>query len=380
MISWQNIGRVSGVILCILSDTLAPSCKKEVMPALITSDISNITESTATSGGSITDGGSSPVTVFGVCWSTDTLPSINDYLTEESNNSENFTCNLTGLSAGTEYHIRAYATNGAGTAYGTDKSFRTLGQSPTPVVVAATDIKMTNARLNGLVNSNYLSSIVSFEYGLTISYGSMVTAEESPVTGNTNTNIKAVITGLNPGSTYHYRIKAQNSLGINYSNDMSFMTISSTVTDVESFTYDVVEIGTQIWMKENLRTTRYSNGDIIGTTNPATMDITNEITPKYQWPFAGYEGNVEVYGRLYTWYAITDSRNICPGGWHVSTENEWVELTTYIGGEAIAGTKLKSVTGWLGGPFAPDNSSGFSALPEGIVSLQGDLSEMVDLL
>ena len=88
--------------------------------------------------------------------------------------------------------------------------------------------------------------------------------------------------------------------------------VDNTIKDIDGNVYITVTIGTQVWMVENLKTTKYRNGDLIGTTTPATKDITNETTPKYQWAYNGNESNVDIYGRLYTWYAVTDSRNICP--------------------------------------------------------------------
>jgi uncharacterized protein (TIGR02145 family) len=88
-------------------------------------------------------------------------------------------------------------------------------------------------------------------------------------------------------------------------------------------------------------TIKYRNGDIIGTTTPATLDISSETSPKYQWAYDGNESNVATYGRLYTWYAATDSRAVCPTGWHLPTDAEWTTLTTYLGGESVAGGKLK---------------------------------------
>jgi len=86
-------------------------------------------------------------------------------------------------------------------------------------------------------------------------------------------------------------------------------------TDGDNNNYPVVQIGTQIWMAENLKTKKYSNGDLIGTTVTPSSDITGETSPKYQWAFEGNESYVVTYGRLYTWYAVTDSRNVCPVGW-----------------------------------------------------------------
>ena len=101
-------------------------------------------------------------------------------------------------------------------------------------------------------------------------------------------------------------------------------------TDGDDNNYPMVEIGTQIWLSENLKTTRYLNGDVIGTTTPSTLDISNETTPKYQWACGNSEINVPEYGRLYTWYAIADSRKVCPAGWHVPSYDEWTILTDYL--------------------------------------------------
>ena len=105
-----------------------------------------------------------------------------------------------------------------------------------------------------------------------------------------------------------------------------------TVTDIDGNVYQTVTIGTQVWMKENLKVTKYCNGDVIGTTTPASLDISGEDTPKYQWAPNGDESNVAVYGRLYTWHAVTDSRNVCPTGWHLPDDAEWATLTTFLGG------------------------------------------------
>jgi uncharacterized protein (TIGR02145 family) len=147
----------------------------------------------------------------------------------------------------------------------------------------------------------------------------------------------------------------------------------NSIKDADGNAYTSVTIGTQVWMVENLRTTKYLNGDLIGTTTPATLDITNESTPKYQWAFEGSEYNVANYGRLYTWFAVTDSRNVCPVGWHVPTNDEWTTLTTYLGSDSVAGGKLKEIGTfhWLSPNVGATNSSGFTALPGGMRHIYG---------
>ncbi|HUX97818.1 MAG TPA: fibrobacter succinogenes major paralogous domain-containing protein [Bacteroidales bacterium] len=154
----------------------------------------------------------------------------------------------------------------------------------------------------------------------------------------------------------------------NMSCEKDLLTDTETVNDIDGNTYKVARIGSQIWMAENLKTTRYNNGQTIGTTIPATKDIIDEIMPKYQWAYDGDEKNVAVYGRLYTWYAVIDSRNICPVGWHVPTNAEWDTLVKNIGGENLAGGKLKEkgIEHWASPNTGATNESGFTALPGGL--------------
>jgi uncharacterized protein (TIGR02145 family) len=141
----------------------------------------------------------------------------------------------------------------------------------------------------------------------------------------------------------------------------------NTITDINGNIYKTIRIGSQVWMAENLKTTRYTNGDRIGTTYPDTISIRGENAPKYQWAYAGNDSILAVYGRLYTWYTVSDKRNICPGGWHVSTEAEWQTLTKFLGGDSIAQGKLKEAgtNHWNKPNNGATNESGFTALPGG---------------
>jgi uncharacterized protein (TIGR02145 family) len=138
------------------------------------------------------------------------------------------------------------------------------------------------------------------------------------------------------------------------------------VTDIDGNTYATIEIGTQLWMAENLRTTRYRNGDPIpevkgddqwtGLTTGAWAHYEND--PKYEVP----------YGKVYNWYTVKDPRKVCPTGWHVPTDAEWTTLTDHLGGEDYAGGtggKLKSKTSWNAPNTGATNASGFSGLPGG---------------
>lgn len=216
------------IILAILLASLSAlnnSCKKNEVPELLTSEVTGITGTAATCGGTITDEGSGPVLSRGVCWSTEALPIIEDSKTIEGEETASFSSNISGLNGATEYYVRAYATNSAGTGYGLAISFATLGEAPAPVNSETTDIDTSSVTLNGTVNANHLSTDVSFEFGTTTGYGQSVAAIPGFVTGNTGVSISANVTGLKPGTAYHFRIKAENSLGTTYSSDAEFTTL-----------------------------------------------------------------------------------------------------------------------------------------------------------
>lgn len=213
-------------------------CKKDVnatLPILSTNEISNITEASAQSGGTIIKDGGANVTGRGVCWSITANPTIGlANKTSDGTGKDSFTSNITGLASGTTYHLRAYAKNSAGTAYGNDLTFSTLGALSTAVTLEATQIMSLTATLNGTINANYLSTVVAFEYGTTTNYGSTVTSTLSPITGNADTKDCANIVGLTAGTIYHYRIKGVNSLGTSYGDDKTFATLGGEPTAITS--------------------------------------------------------------------------------------------------------------------------------------------------
>ncbi len=144
----------------------------------------------------------------------------------------------------------------------------------------------------------------------------------------------------------------------------SFSVAAQTVTDIDGNVYSTVTIGTQSWMAENLRTTHYTNGNSIPST---TQAINNDSTSKFQWAYQNDTSYVAEYGRLYTWYAATDQRGVCPIGWHLPSVAEWDTLITYLGGETVAGVSLKEsgTAHWDTTYAAVTNSSGFSARGSG---------------
>ena len=141
--------------------------------------------------------------------------------------------------------------------------------------------------------------------------------------------------------------------------------VANKLTDIDGNQYNVIKIGNQIWMKENLKVSKYRNGDDI-TTNLVNTSWSNANKGAYAI-YNNENANDASYGKLYNWYAVNDSRGLCPRGWHIPSDNEWTTLTNYLGGESIAGGKMKSTgtTLWLTPNVKATNKSSFSVLPGG---------------
>lgn len=199
------------------------SCEKEV-PVLKTLAVTNITATTVSSGGWISDEGSGAIEERGLCWSLVPIPTIADNRTVEGTGGGSFKSDISNLVPATSYIVRAYATNHAGTGYGNAITFRTMGGLPLAAPLAAGFITTSSATLRGAVNPNYISTAFRFEYGLTTSYGETLIPPESPLNGSSYVEVKAELTGLTSGTTYHFRIRAENSFGITFSEDDFFNT------------------------------------------------------------------------------------------------------------------------------------------------------------
>lgn len=366
--------RISPVIVLAVVSFLIASCNKEEhvkLPVVSTDPVTNMTITTAVSGGKITSDGGAEITSRGVCLSLTSNPTTSDKKTIDGSGTGQFESTITELDTGATYYLRAYATNSAGTAYGLEIVFSTLGDDPAVTTIGATNLSQIGAQLNGIINANYLLSTVTFEFGTTTDYGSTSTATQSPVIGNTDNVVSVNVAGLLPATNYHFRVNAANSLGTSYGSDLSFTTLESiSVTDADGNIYIAVTIGTQVWMAENLRTTKYNdNSDI-----PLVTDYTawaGLTTPAYCWYDNSESTNKLPYGALYTWYVVDPAsnggKNVCPVGWHVPGYSEWSVLINYLGRERVAGGKLKEsgTTHWNPPNTGATNETGFTALPGG---------------
>lgn len=249
-----------------------------------------------------------------------------------------------------------------------------------PIITTATvsNITTNTATCGGNVTSDGGSAVTV--RGVCWSTGASPTISDSKTNDSMGTgSFTSSITGLIANTTYSVRAYATNSKGTNYGSSVQFTTqqgTGGTVTDIEGNVYNIVTIGTQIWMAENLKVTKYSNGDPIPN-----------ITDGTQWAglstgaYCSYNNiavNVSTYGNLYNWYAVSDNRNICPAGWHIPTDAEWSTLTTFLGGESIAGGKMKEAgtTHWAVPNTGATNESGFTALPGGWRGYDGSFHDL----
>jgi uncharacterized protein (TIGR02145 family) len=273
--------KLSAALIFAASYMTISGCKKDAqVPGLKTTAASMITTTTAATGGNVTSTGGAEVTNRGVCWNTAGDPAQTDFKTSDGTGSGTFSSNLTGLLANTTYYVRAYATNSAGTAYGSQINFTTKNET-----------------------------------------GEII---------------------FNPDLTY------------------------GSVSDIDGNIYKTILIGTQTWIAENLKTTKYNNGEVIplieDTENWSTLE-----TAGYCWYNNDPVENRDIYGALYNWYSV-NSGKLCPSGWHVPDSVAFNTLNDYLGRGTDAGGKLKE-TGtvhWATPNPGATNESGWTALPAGL--------------
>jgi len=247
-------------------------------------------------------------------------------------------------------YINQYATNTAGTNYGTEISFTTSAGSLATIsaTVAATSITSSTATSGGNITVDGGSPITARGVVWATTTSPTISLSTKTSNGTGTGSFTSSITGLSAGTLYYVRSYATNTAGTSYGTQISFTTLASctcastatcpsTVTDRESNSYDVLTLGGQCWMKQNLMTVYEHNAS-----------------------------NLTTYGYLYNQYAVNDSKGLCPSGWRVPTHSEWTTLTTCLGGELVAGEKMKVVgtTYWTVNYFA-NNCTDFSGLPGG---------------
>ncbi len=175
--------------------------------------------------------------------------------------------------------------------------------------------------------------------------------------------------------TFTIKLEVLDSGGLSTSTTKEVIVSIEPVTDIDGNIYNTIQIGNQEWMAENLKVTRYRNGDVIQNVTDNTTQWTNLTTGAY-CSYANNDSYIGTYGLLYNWYAVDDSRGLAPEGWHIPSDEEWKQLEMYLGmsqNEADSDgfrysnvvCKLKDTSGWASPNTCATNESGFSALPGG---------------
>ena len=289
-----------------------------------------------------------------------------------------FSAVASGLANGTTYYVAAFAKNVKGTSPGDTLSFTTYAK-PTVDTDAATSVTSSAATLNATITATggAVVTATGFKYGTDAG----LTTPSDVASGGNSSPFTGSLTSLSPGTQYWAVGYATNSVGTSYGDTITFTTSAaasaftcgtSTVT-YDGYTYTTVQIGSQCWFKENLRTEKYRNGNAILTNidDNTWTTTTSGAQAVYGQGTANAATNLATYGRLYNSYAVSDARGLCPTGWHVPTDAEWTALITQLGGDSNAGSKMKTAA-WGG-----DNSSGFSALPGGFRHYSGGYFDFI---
>ena len=342
-------------------------------PVVETDSISSVTGTAAVFHAKVTSDGGEAVTAQWFRYGTSAASLVDSAAV--AGTATPFTASVSTLTAGTTYYVAGFARNAKGTTPGDTLSFTTWA-APTVDTDTASSVTATTATLNAtFTDGGSAVTATGFKYATNAALTS-----PADVTGSGTTSpFTAALTGLTASTQYWAVGYATNAVGTSYGDTITFTTsagapsASCSVPSVtyDSFTYTTVLIGSQCWFKENLRNDNYNDGTAIpgnlddGTWSATTSGAQTVYGEGSSSVFSGSsdEGaNLATYGRLYNWYAVNTGK-LCPSGWHVPTDAEWITLENTLG-SSVAGTTLK-VTSSNTPAWDGSNTSGFSALPGG---------------
>lgn len=366
-------------VLCILIAfaALTFGCKKSKQPTgpeLTTTAATTVTANGAQTGGNITSDGGMSVTKRGIVWATHTSPALSDSLTSNGTGTGPFTTSLMTLFANTTYYIRAYAINSVATTYGNEITFTTAKGAPGVKTTTATAVDATSGIAAGGGNVVTDGGAPVTARGVVYSTTPHPTIASSLTSDGTGTG--AFTSSMGPftaNKTYYYRAYATNSYGTSYGAELTLGSgNTATVTDYDGNVYGTVTIGTQTWMTSNLKVIHYQNGDPITDGSGASFNFNGATVGVFTYPNGDINNN-GLYGKLYNGYAVEDTRNIAPVGWHVPTDAEWQTLEVFEG-MAPTDAAVNGYRGTIGAKLTVGGSSGLGLQNAGYLLPSGTYS------
>ena len=365
-----------------------------IQPIVTTDSISNLDDHSALTGGNVVSDGGTPVTERGVCWSTSPNPTVSGNHTTNGTGTGSFTSSLTGLTAGTTYYVRAYATNAAGTAYGSQITFTTTAVLPTVTTTAASNITDSSATTGGNVTSDGGATVTARGVCWSTSPNPTISGRHT-TDGSGIGTFTSRLAGLTPG-TYYVRAYATNSAGTGYGNQVTFTTPNT--FSVSANDRVVFSPGNLQWSATNggsTATTHTVEGggtaagtwrfapnqwDTIGANNRNISSSYSGWIDLFGWGTSGYSnkypymtshttnldygnGANNISGTNYDWgvynaiYNPKTQTTDAPGTWRTLTNAEWsylIDTRSTTSGIRYAKATVNGVAGLI---IVPDNWS-----------------------
>lgn len=352
------------------------------LPVVYTNVINSLSSVSVECFGQVAADGGSEVTERGICWNMEGDPTLLDMHEQSGEGIGHFKVDISGLECNTTYYFRAYAINELGTSYADSKTF-TTENLPAVTTSAVTGQTSTSAQSGGMIThvcgSTILSKGVCWNSSPYPTIDGMHTDE-----GGGSESYTSLLTDLSVGIRYYVRAYVTVSDGTVYGEEKSLRTWdNSSITDIDGNEYSTVLIGDQIWMAENLRVSRFADGaPIPKVENDTAWAAIVHPGKAYCWYENDSVSYASTYGALYNYEAANRGyetynprmvQGVCPDGWHMPDNGEWASLVDLLGGEEIAGGKLKEegTTHWQSPNTGATNESGFTALPGGYRSDYG---------
>nr|WP_068892250.1 FISUMP domain-containing protein [Pedobacter panaciterrae] len=335
-----------------------------VLPEVKTISISDTTSTSAVAKAEVTFDGNGTVTARGVCWSMGTKPTLADNKTVNESGLGSFSANIKDLMVNRKYYVRAYATNSKGTVYGNELEFTSKANLSEITTGKVEDNFPTYASAFVTMGENGGAPATSAGVCWSTTVNPTILNDKTDV-ANSFPTYALPMRPLKPNTTYYYRAFSTNSAGTAYGKQLSFKTgafVFGSMKDIDGNVYKTIKIGNKTWMAENLRVTRYRNGDAI----PQVTDASSWSQLKTgAWCFYDNdEKNDLKYGKLYNFYTATDPRKIAPAGWHVPTPDEVREL--FFSFSSMKDDPRDTGSDYWKTPNSATNKTGFSAVGSGL--------------